>query len=86
MYIIICYCCQSYFITAISLGEYWIDPNGGDSRDAIAVYCNMQTKATCVYPKPDKTSEMNPESKSSDERWFSEFDGGFQVKSLYIDN
>lgn len=33
-------------------GLYWVDPNGGSTTDAIQVYCNFETKATCVQPSP----------------------------------
>lgn len=29
-------------------GEYWIDPNQGSAKDAIKVFCNMETGETCV--------------------------------------
>lgn len=38
------------------LGEYWVDPNQGCSRDSFRVYCNFTAGgATCVFP--DKKSE-----------------------------
>lgn len=36
------------------LGVYWIDPNQGDPKDAIQVYCDMQKKATCIIAKPEQ--------------------------------
>ena len=37
------------------LFQYWVDPNAGDPKDAILVYCDMATAetATCIQPKPD---------------------------------
>ena len=32
------------------LGLYWIDPNGGITNDAIKVYCEFHTNASCLYP------------------------------------
>ena len=32
------------------LGIYWIDPNGGIGNDAIKVYCEFHTNASCLYP------------------------------------
>lgn len=32
------------------LGFYWIDPNGGITNDAIKVYCEFHTNASCLYP------------------------------------
>lgn len=33
------------------VGEYWIDPNQGCSRDSFKVFCNFTKGAeTCLYP------------------------------------
>ena len=32
------------------LGLYWIDPNGGIANDAIKVYCEFHSNASCLYP------------------------------------
>lgn len=32
-------------------GEYWIDPNQGSTKDAIKVFCNMESGETCVSPQ-----------------------------------
>jgi collagen type II alpha len=63
----------------LTSGEYWVDPNGGDGRDAISVYCNMQTKATCIHPKPERTPELSPKSTSDGDNWLSEIEGGVQL-------
>lgn len=34
------------------VGEYWVDPNEGSLKDAIKVYCNMETGETCVSANP----------------------------------
>lgn len=52
-------------------GEYWIDPNGADPKDAILVYCNMETSATCVQPKPVLSQVYNIISDEK-EMWLSE--------------
>ena len=41
-------CCNLKF-------QYWVDPNAGDPKDAILVYCDMSSAAaaTCIQPKPD---------------------------------
>jgi len=62
-------------------GEYWIDPNAGDPKDAILVHCDMDTLATCVTPKPQMSQEIN---HITTERmtWFSDIPletGGFQL-------
>jgi collagen type II alpha len=60
-------------------GEYWIDPNGADPKDAILVYCDMQTKASCVQPKPEISDVVSVES-SDRELWFSDIEGqGFDL-------
>lgn len=43
----------------------------------------METKSTCIYAKPEKSSELNPifEATNNDV-WFSELDKGFQV--IYV--
>ena len=54
-------------------GDYWIDPNGNDIKDAIMVYCDMDTGASCVHPKPAVSHVM---SITSDEKemWVGEMD------------
>lgn len=37
-------------------GDYWIDPNQGDAKDAILAYCDMHERTTCIYPKPSEVS------------------------------
>jgi collagen type II alpha len=52
-------------------GDYWIDPNGADPKDAILVYCDMENKATCVQAKPEMSSEINIVSQEK-EVWVGE--------------
>lgn len=59
-------------------GEYWIDPNEGDSRDAILVYCDMERKASCVLPRPEKTPVVAHFGKEH-EIWIGEVKGGMKV-------
>lgn len=33
-------------------GEYWIDPNQGSIKDAIRVFCNMDSGETCISANP----------------------------------
>ena len=35
-------------------GYYWIDPNEGPTYDAVRVYCDFATNATCIYPNKTK--------------------------------
>lgn len=60
-------------------GEYWIDPNEGDKRDAILVHCDMAKKATCVYPNPAKSSRI-VNTGSEKIVWLSKVHGGMQVR------
>jgi len=59
-------------------GEYWIDPNSGTPKDAILVYCDMETMATCITPKPTISGEITHETQER-ETWFSDIpnNGGF---------
>ena len=59
-------------------GEYWVDPNEGDTRDAILVHCDMEKRATCVLPRPERTQEIifNTEQQ---EVWLGEEKGGMKV-------
>ena len=58
--------------------QYWVDPNGGSSQDAILVHCDMTKQATCVQPKPTLSAEMSFETTER-EIWFSDIsEGGFQ--------
>jgi hypothetical protein len=62
--------------------QYWVDPNTGNSQDAILVYCDMSTQATCIQPKPNLSPELSVESADR-EVWFSDVpDGGFQGSIL----
>jgi collagen type II alpha len=59
-------------------GNYWIDPNDGDIRDAILVYCDLKTRASCVVPSPSKSNEMSYTGREQ-EIWLSELDNGFKI-------
>lgn len=54
-------------------GQYWIDPNGMDSNDAIMVFCDMQSGASCIQPKPGMSQEITIMS-SEDDAWVGELD------------
>lgn len=62
----------------LTSGEYWIDPNDGDKRDAILVYCDMPNKATCVMAAPDKSEHISY-AGDDHEIWLGEIDGGMKV-------
>jgi collagen type II alpha len=60
-------------------GDYWVDPNSGDPKDAILAYCNMENESTCIYPKPDVTEETTSDTPER-EIWFSDIPGvGFDL-------
>jgi collagen type II alpha len=59
-------------------GNYWIDPNEGDIRDAILVYCDLEKRATCILPKPTQTAELSPKNVDQ-ESWLSEIPGGMKI-------
>lgn len=54
-------------------GDYWIDPNGMDAKDAIMAYCDMQTGATCIQPKPAVSHEISIMSDDK-EAWVGDLD------------
>merc|ERR1712059_37362 len=54
-------------------GDYWIDPNGMDVKDAIMVHCNMDTGDTCVQPKPALSPEISVISTETD-AWIGDID------------
>lgn len=64
-------------------GDYWVDPNEGDVRDAILVYCNMANKATCLYPQPNRTPEITYVGEEL-EIWVAEVEGGMKVSIITI--
>lgn len=59
-------------------GDYWVDPNEGDIRDAILVRCDMVNKATCLYPQPNRTPEITYVGEEQ-EIWVTEVEGGMKV-------
>ena len=63
-------------------GDYWIDPNGGDPKDAILAYCDFEgdDAATCLKPKPEASGEVSDVTTTERETWFSDLtsNGGFQ--------
>jgi len=40
-------------------GMYWIDPNQGCSSDAIKVFCNFDTRETCISAQPGSIAQKN---------------------------
>lgn len=62
-------------------GDYWMDPNEGDIRDAILVHCDMTTTATCIYPQPNRTPEITYVGEEQ-EIWVTEVEGGMKVRII----
>lgn len=59
-------------------GEYWIDPNGGEKRDAILVFCDMPKKATCIKPQPQRSNNIQYVGDEK-EIWLSEVQNGMKM-------
>ena len=43
-------------INFLSIGDYWIDPNGGARDDAVLAFCHFESQSSCVKPKNLKVS------------------------------
>lgn len=57
------------------LGEYWIDPNEGDVRDAVLVKCDAIMKSTCVIPQPNHIGPIDFGNRHPQpEIWLSEIE------------
>lgn len=59
-------------------GQYWVDPNEGDKRDAILVYCDMEKQATCVTPQPNRSKNINYIGDEK-EIWLGEVENGMKM-------
>lgn len=59
-------------------GEYWIDPNEADPRDAILVYCEKERRATCIMPQPKESKVISYEGDEQ-EVWLGEILGGMKI-------
>ncbi|GIY03063.1 collagen alpha-1(II) chain, partial [Caerostris extrusa] len=57
-------------------GKYWIDPNGNNRNDAIEVFCNMDTRETCIIPDPDEIPRGSHVKGRGTKTWFSEMESG----------
>lgn len=60
------------------IGQYWVDPNDGDIKDAILVHCDMEKKATCIMPKPARSPEIRYQGRDP-EIWLGEIENGMEV-------
>lgn len=58
----------------------------GHAGDAIEVYCNMETRETCVYPAPSESPRPLSYNRKPGQRpgyvWFSEMPQGFTVRCM----
>lgn len=59
-------------------GHYWIDPNEGDARDSILVYCDAERKASCILPQPLRTKELHYDGDEQ-EVWLGELKDGMKI-------
>nr|AAW27810.1 unknown [Schistosoma japonicum] len=58
-------------------GEYWIDPNGGSNKDAVKVFCRLNSGETCFSPSISSYQQQNnrnfaKKKYSNQEIWFSQ--------------
>lgn len=62
----------------VQSGDYWIDPNGGDKRDAVLVHCDFERKMTCVNSSPQRSQSIR---YTGDEKeiWLSDASGGMKL-------
>lgn len=59
-------------------GDYWIDPNDGDKRDAIFVHCDMLKKATCVLAQPSRSENIRYVGEEK-EIWLGDVHNGMKI-------
>lgn len=59
-------------------GDYWIDPNDGDKRDAILVHCDMLRKATCVKSQPNRSENIHYVGEEK-EIWLGDAHNGMKI-------
>lgn len=59
-------------------GDYWIDPNEGDRKDAILVFCDMSKKATCIRSQPVRSNNIEYVGEER-EIWLSEVHDGMKM-------
>lgn len=62
----------------LTSGDYWIDPNEGDKKDAILVHCDMPKRATCVRSQPMRSNNIQY-AGDEEEIWLSEAHNGMKL-------
>lgn len=66
-------------------GLYWIDPNSGNIKDAIEVYCHIQSGETCVSPKTVEFKSRAYEAANPGmEHWFHELENNEKVSFFSV--
>lgn len=66
------------------VGLYYIDPNQGCISDAIKVFCNFDTRETCIHAQPGSIARKNwfRSSETKKHVWFGEtINGGTEVRA-----
>lgn len=60
-------------------GQYWIDPNEGDTKDAILVECDMKRGASCIVPQQRRSSKIRNSAIDAEGVWLGESRDGFKM-------
>lgn len=81
--------CDRSRTAALPTGNYWIDPNQGSSRDAVKVFCDMDSGETCISANPASIPRKSWWSKSSPSAsqpiWFgADMNSGSRVRVLLL--
>lgn len=78
--------CKDVFLNNVEAesGYYWVDPNLGCQKDAIQVYCEAETGATCVPSTNNVVSNMTWYVGKTKRAFFSSMNGG--DKFAYIED
>lgn len=50
---------------------YWIDPDSGNTENAILVYCDRDTKATCLVSQPSEINVQPTNDNDKTSQWLS---------------
>lgn len=72
------------FNVPLFIGEYWIDPNEGDIKDAILVKCDLAQRLTCLLPRPAVSPHISRQGEG--EFWLSDLQTDFSVGMTTINS